>query len=185
MDTSYKFLTIGILHFGRMGLSLASELTRSGYRVVTCTGGRSQETQKRAKSLSVPDLPSVGDVFNTSDVIISICSGGGYYDIAKQASSCEFGGIYVDANDMPAEMAFKLNEILSNRCRYVDASIYGYPLPGPENSTTERKIYVSGSGSGVVSEIFTGTAFEVVSTTTTGKMAKQQRLRTEAISRTE
>lgn len=185
MGTNYKYLTIGILHFGGMGSSLASELMSNGYRVITSTSERSSETKKRVNSLLVPDLPSIEDVFDTSDVIISICSGGGYYHLAKTANSCKFSGIYVEANDMPPEMASELNDMLSSKCKYVDAAIYGYPLPGPKNSTNERKIYVSGSGSGVVSEIFAGTAFDVVTTSTTGKMAKQKRMQTEVISRTE
>lgn len=185
MGTNYKNFTIGILHFGRMGSSLASELMSNGYRVITSTSERSSETKKRVKSLLVPDLPSIKDVFDTSDVIISICSGGGYYHLAETASSCKFSGVYVEANDMPPEMASELNEMLSSSCKYIDAAIYGYPLPGPKNSTNERKIYVSGSSSGIVSSIFGGTAFDVVRTSTTGKMAKQQRMRTEAISRTE
>lgn len=160
---------------GKMGSSIASELIGNGYTVVTSTTGRSEHTKERAKSLRIADLPTTKDVFDIADVIISICSGGGYYPLAIEAHDYEFSGVYVDANAMPPDHANEIRHLLSGVCQYVDAGIYGYPIPEPEGFTTERTVYAHGPGSGVLAALLMDTAFTVIQTTKPGKFVKEER----------
>lgn len=181
MATNSKNLVIGVLSIGKMGSSIASQLLHNGYTVVTSTTGRSEFTKDRTKSLRIADLPLSADVFDMADVVVSICSGGGYYPLAREAYERQFSGIYVEANAMPPDHAVEISNLLSPVCQYVDAGIYGYPIPEPEGFTTERTIYSYGNGSGVLAQLLMETAFTVVQTKKSGKMVKEERHQHEAL----
>lgn len=178
-------MVIGILHMGKMGSSLAAELKKKGHTVITSTVNRSEETKRRTRELLIADLPSEEDVFHMADMVISICSGGGYMAIAQKAKDTWFPGFYIEANSMPAQDADTIRQLLINVCSYVDAGIYGYPIPEPEGFTTERTIYAQGFGSQVLRSLLEGTAFNVEVTWGPGKVAKEERHQREAASRTQ
>lgn len=159
-----------------MGGSIASQLIKNHYTVITSTADRSPSTKARVRELCIVDLPSRVDVFNASDIVVSVCSGGGYYSLAREAHQQKFTGIYIDANSMPPEHAAEISLLLSSTCQYVDAAIYGYPIPEPKGFTTERTIYAHGSGATALAELLENTAFVVVQTDIPGKLAKNERL---------
>lgn len=181
MVTNSKNIVIGVLSIGKMGSSIASQLGTNGYTVVTSTAGRSDSTKERVRGLQIADLPLPADVFDISDVVISICSGGGYYPLAREAYERRFSGVYVDANAVPPDHAMEISNLLTPVCQYVDAGIYGYPIPEPEGFTTERTVYAYGKGSGVLAQILMDTAFTVVQTKKSGKAVKEERHQYEAL----
>jgi len=183
MGTNYKNLVIGVLSMGKMGSSIASQLRNNGYTVVTSTTGRSEHTKDRARELRIADLPSSADVFDMADVVFSICSGGGYYPLAREAYERGFSGVYVEANSVPPDHAVEVSNLLSPICQYVDAGIYGYPIPEPAGFTTERTVYAYGKGAGVLAELLSDTAFTVIQTDKPGKVIKEERHQYEALNR--
>eukprot|EP00750_Incisomonas_marina_P002916 INCI12768.1.p1 GENE.INCI12768.1~~INCI12768.1.p1 ORF type:complete len:660 (-),score=98.66 INCI12768.1:33-2012(-) len=64
--------TIGLLHPGEMGISLAACLLRRGHRVLWCGEGRSSATRLRAESFGLVEVDSLESMVAAADVIISL-----------------------------------------------------------------------------------------------------------------
>ena len=63
---------IAILMPGDMGHGCATVFRQHGMRVITCLNGRSQRTRALAKKAGLEDMPTLGDVMQTADLILSI-----------------------------------------------------------------------------------------------------------------
>ena len=64
--------TLAILMPGDMGHGCASQFRQHGLRVVTCLAGRSQRTKSLAETAGLENLPSLGDLVQSADLILSI-----------------------------------------------------------------------------------------------------------------
>ena len=64
--------------------------------------------------------------------------------------------------------------------KYVDAAIYGYPIPGPEGFTNERSFYLFGEDAEIVANLFEETPFTGVVLDEPAKMFRKQRMDKEA-----
>ena len=64
--------------------------------------------------------------------------------------------------------------------KYVDAAIYGYPIPGPEGFTNERSFYLFGQDAEIVANLFEETPFNGIVLNEPAKMFRKQRMDKEA-----
>jgi L-threonate 2-dehydrogenase len=63
---------IDILMRGDMGHGCASVFGQHGMRVITCLHGRSQRTRALAEKVGIENMPTLDDVMQTADLILSI-----------------------------------------------------------------------------------------------------------------
>lgn len=155
---------IGILHPGEMGSTVGRVLKEKGHIVVWASEGRSDQTWERANWFS--DLGTIKEVAKEADVIFSICQQVGVVPNFAEVERNGFKGIYVDANFIDQDSENWNKRETFDECAqrsgfdYVDGAIYGYPIPGPRDCTTERTFYLSGEKADVIVELFEDTPFE-------------------------
>ena len=175
-------MNITILHPGAMGSTIARALTPKGHDVYWVPAGRSDATKTRAEELGLKEFSSLAEAFASSDVIISICMGAGVIPNATEAVRNNFTGIYVDLNHVGGveemnDLAFILE---AGSIRYVEGSIYGWPVPAPPGHTDERILYLGGpqseeSDTNIIAGLFTDTFFDVLVSSESAKQLKQKR----------
>lgn len=186
-------MKIGILHPGVMGSSVGLVLQEKGHDIFWASEERSQETKERAKPFI--EKQTVKEVFDEVEVVFSICMQAGV--ISNLAAACDSGyeGIYVDANFVDGADIKKHIETVNAKgmlqrelfavgnmgsFKYVDAAIYGYPIPGPEGFTNERSFYLFGEDAEIVANLFEETPFTGVVLDEPAKMFRKQRMDKEA-----
>ena len=113
--------TVGVLHPGAMGVSVAAACTAD---VVWCADGRSPDTAQRADRAGLAAVATLGDLVERSDVIVSVCPPGSAVDVADSVQERGFDGIYVDANAIAPDTA---RAIATRFDRFVDGGIIGPP----------------------------------------------------------
>ena len=160
MDTQFSPQSdknIGILSPGKMGVTLAYSLKRSGHNLFWVSDGRSDETRARADEFGLVDVNNVKNLVDRCDFIFCIGDGGVALDFANFIAESKYQGIYVDANGLWGEESEKeiFNIVTSSGVRYVEAGLYGWPYPGKEGYTDEHTIYLSGSNASSVADLFT------------------------------
>ena len=152
--------TIGILHPGAMGISVAESLIAAGNEVMWCSDGRSPESKERART--VADLVDTGwlnGLVNRSKLIISVVPPAAALDVAFEVSSLGYRGLYLDANAISPETArLVAREVESSGAQYIDGGIIGPPA-AKEGST---RLYISGDGANTVSDRLNGGLLETI-----------------------
>lgn len=125
-----KIDTVAILSTGEMGHNVARVLKEYGLRTVTCLAGRSERTARLADKVGVTNLPTLTDVVDQSDIIISIVVPSGAVPLAEEigeimartGKSC----LFADANAISATTAKAIEgTIMRAGARFVDVSIIG------------------------------------------------------------
>lgn len=133
--------TIGILHPGAMGISVAASAIRSGHRVCYASEGRSQATRARAAEHHLQDLVTVAKLCHTCSILISVCPPHAAEEVALQAIAGGFNGLYLDANAIAPQKAGRIGEMLSQAgIPFVDGGLIG----GPAWTPGETWLYLSG-----------------------------------------
>lgn len=148
--------TIGILSLGKMGATIAHGLSEKGYRLVTFTGDRSEETKQRATDFCVEQLDSISAVMDESDYIFVITNGDGAEAICKELTNNHYKGVVIESNGMwglESEEEFRARYADAG-VEYVDCSLYGWPYPGKDGYTQEHTIYLSGEKASEVGDLF-------------------------------
>jgi 3-hydroxyisobutyrate dehydrogenase-like beta-hydroxyacid dehydrogenase len=121
-------VTVGVLHPGEMGASVAAAARRGGAEVVWASQGRSTATHARAVADDLRDVGTLQNLVQTSDVIVSVCPPGMAADVARAVANCKFSRIYVDANAVSPETARKIAAIIEQGgATFVDGGIIGPP----------------------------------------------------------
>lgn len=119
---------IGILHPGEMGISIAACALNSGQQVHWASEGRSEITLQRAHRYGLVDLGTRARLFETCEVILSVCPPHAAEKVASQAVDGGFQGIYLDANAISPERARRIDAQMTGRgIQFVDGSIIGPP----------------------------------------------------------
>ena len=190
-------MKIGILHPGSMGSSVGLVLQEQGHDVFWASEERSEATRERAKSFI--EKETIEELLDEVGVVFSICWQGGVIPNLHAATSANYEGIFVDANFVEGGDIGKhiqasnskgifQSELLAvsnmGSFSYVDAAIYGYPIPGPDNYTNERSFYLFGDDAGIIADLFEETPFDGVVLDEPAKMFRQQRMDNEADERT-
>ncbi len=133
--------TIGILHPGEMGASLAATALRSGCDVVWASAGRSTATHARAVEAGLTDVGTLQALVERSDVVVAICPPHAAEDVAGEVVAAGFDGLYVDANAIAPERAARLERALANAgVAFVDGGVIGPPAWSPGST----RLYLSG-----------------------------------------
>ena len=190
-------MKIGILHPGSMGSSVGLVLQEQGHDVFWASEERSEATRERAKSFI--EKETIEELLGEVDVVFSICWQGGVLPNIHSATWFNYEGIFVDANFVEGGDIGKHIQALNSKgmfqsellavsnmgsFSYVDAAIYGYPIPGPDNYTNERSFYLFGDDAGIIADLFEETPFDGVVLDEPAKMFRQQRMDNEADERT-
>ena len=152
--------TIGILHPGEMGISVAASALQSGHQVCYASEGRSDATLARAAEHDLHDLKTLAELCKTCSIIISVCPPHAAVDVAQQVIDRGFKGLYLDANAISPHKSQRVGEMLTSAdIRYVDGGIIGGPawIPG------ETWLYLSGveSESKLIEKCFSEGPLEV------------------------
>jgi 3-hydroxyisobutyrate dehydrogenase-like beta-hydroxyacid dehydrogenase len=149
--------TIGILHPGAMGISIAACALRSGHRVCYASEGRSDATRARASEHHLRDLGTLVELCKTCSIIISVCPPHAAEDVAKQVIANGFNGLYLDANAVSPQKARRIGVMLSSAgIIFVDGGIIG----GPAWTPGETWLYLSGNEAERIVDCFTAGSLE-------------------------
>lgn len=143
--------TIGILHPGAMGLSVAASAQKSGHKVYWVSEGRSPQTAERAARLNLPDAHTLAALCETCSVILSVCPPAAAEAQAKEVLDHGFRGLYVDMNAIAPQRVIRIADMMANHgTRFVSGSIIGGPAWQP-NTTW---LYLSGAEAQSVADLF-------------------------------
>ena len=143
--------TIGIIHPGAMGISVAASALRSGHRVCYVSEGRSEATRARAAEYKLRDLGSLATLCAECSIIVSVCPPHAAEDVARQVISHGFKGLYLDANAISPQKADRIGKLLAQAgISFVDGGIIG----GPAWTPGETWLYLSGKKAKQVADCF-------------------------------
>ncbi len=139
-----------------MGSAVGRLLTEQGHEVLYASSGRSASTQERAEWAGLTDATTPAALARHSEIVLSICPPHAARDVATALAG--YGGTYVDANAVAPETVREIGSLIEGGGgRMVDGGIIGGP---PERPGTTR-LYVSGTATDVVTDLFAGTALDV------------------------
>jgi len=170
--------TIGILHIGTMGYTMADALIRGGHDVISACDGRSEATRSRAVDVGAREVGTIEQMATEADAIISIClasiegemadwdeelqtmvtADGRYpkalrFPIVDKLVERNFKGIFVDANWVHPEHYEDWWKRTDDLESYVECGIYGYPLTH-EHGDLRRFLWLSGKDSSTIGGYF-------------------------------
>lgn len=152
-----KKQTIGILHPGLMGISVAVSAQNSGYMVYWASNGRSTQTRERADKHQLLDAETLDQLCQTCSVIISVCPPHAAEDVADAVLSQNFRGIYADANAISPQRATRIEQAMTTAgVAFVDGGIIG----GPAWQPGKTWLYLSGSQAQTVANCFSAGPLE-------------------------
>ena len=149
--------TIGILHPGAMGISVAASALHSGHQVCYASEGRSDVTRARASEHNLSDLVTLDELCQSCSIIISICPPHAAEEVASQVVTNKFEGLYLDANAISPQKANRIGEKLSGAgISFVDGGIIG----GPAWTPGETWLYLSGKDAARIAACFSAGSLE-------------------------
>ena len=144
-------ISLGILHPGDMGISVAATAKNSGCSVYWCSQGRSQQTRNRADNLGLQDAPTLETLCSTCEVLVSVCPPHAAIEQGKAAVTAGFKGLYADINAIAPTTANELNKIMTSAgINFVDGGVIGLPATVPGTTW----LYLSGQKADQVAEYF-------------------------------
>ena len=120
--------TIGVLHPGEMGSSVAAAARAGGSRVIWASAGRGEATRKRAEAEGLEDVATLVRLARESEIILSVCPPANAPDVAREVAAARFGGTFVDGNAVAPATTRAIGEIVTaGGARFVDGGIIGPP----------------------------------------------------------
>lgn len=133
--------TIGILHPGEMGISIAASALNTRHPVYWASEGRSRQTQERAQKYNLLDAHSLAHLCETCSIIVSVCPPDAAEDIATSVMAHGFSGLYLDANAISPQRAGRIGQAVEQAgATFVDGGIIGGPAWKPHSTW----LYLSG-----------------------------------------
>lgn len=142
--------TIGFLHPGDMGASLAAALKDNDRVTGLWAGqGRSPATAERAADAGLSDVVITEGMTDSADAIVSICPPAAAEAVARSVADTGFDGIYVDANAISPATSTRIGHLFD---RYVDGGVIGPPAHRP--GTT--RLYLAGAEAAAVASWWSG-----------------------------
>jgi 3-hydroxyisobutyrate dehydrogenase-like beta-hydroxyacid dehydrogenase len=136
-----------------MGTTVAAACTGE---VLWCSAGRSDATAGRAATAGLVAVPTLGELVERSDVIVSVCPPGSATTVAVDVAELGFDGVYVDANAIAPDAA---RTIAARFDRFVDGGIIGPPA----HRAGTTRLYLSGDDPAVtrtVAELWAGSLLD-------------------------
>ena len=146
--------TIAILSPGDMGHGVGKALAEHGYRVITCLDGRSQRTRDLAAAAGIADVPSLGEMVQEADLVMSILVPAQAVGVARDAADAmRATGVsrpFADCNAVSPRSAAEMASIVGAAGgEYIDGGIVG---GSPARGAVPR-IYTSGPRAGLMDEL--------------------------------
>lgn len=143
--------TVGVLHPGAMGISVAATIQRGGHTVCWSSEGRSVQTRDRAAQHGLIDAGTLADLCARSEILVSVCPPHAADDVAEAVIACGFNGVYLDANAIAPQKAIRIGRKLGAAgIAFVDGGIIGGPAWQPGRTW----LYLSGPMAAQVSTLF-------------------------------
>jgi len=133
--------TVGILHPGAMGVSVAASAKNTGHTVYWASECRSPQTHERAEKVGLMDIHRIARLCNECSVIVSVCPPDAAEDVAQEVIDHDFTGIYLDANAISPQRTTRIGKAMADAgVEFVDGGIIGGPAWKPESTW----LYLSG-----------------------------------------
>lgn len=143
--------SIGVLHPGEMGISVAVSAIRNGHIVHWASENRSPMSLSRAVEHKLIDSVSLSQLCRDSQIILGICPPHAAEDVAKSVVAAGYRGYYLDANAISPQRAVRIGRMMeTNGIRFIDGSIVG----GPAWKLKETWLYLSGREAKVIADCF-------------------------------
>jgi len=149
--------TVGILHPGAMGASVAAAARAGGATVLWASEGRSGATAARATAAGLEDAGTLEALCQRAPIILSVCPPDAAEALAETVIATGFDGIFVDANAIAPERARRIaGRIEAAGARYVDGGIIGPPVA----AASAACLYLSGGEAAAVAALFEGSMLD-------------------------
>jgi len=133
--------TVGVLHPGNMGISIAASAQNGGNAVYWASADRSSQTRERAEKHGLLDAGSVAELCSVSSLTICVCPPHAALEVAREVMGHGFGGVYVDANAISPRRATQIAQVVeAGAAEFVDGGIIGGPAWKPGTTW----LYLSG-----------------------------------------
>jgi len=133
--------TVGVLHPGSMGATVAAAVRDTGNRVLWCPEGRSAATVQRAHDAGFTAVGSLSELAGTCDTVLSICPPAAAESVAEAVAQAGFTGIYIEANAINPQRLERIARILGSRsATVVDAAVMTSPSA---NGGRDIRIYLA------------------------------------------
>jgi 3-hydroxyisobutyrate dehydrogenase-like beta-hydroxyacid dehydrogenase len=143
--------SIGILHPGEMGISIAASAKNSGCDVHWVSEGRRNATRERAAKFGLHEVKTLKDVCEQCPVIISVCPPHAAEDQAQNVVKAGFRGLFVEGNAIAPDRTIKIGEMMTKAgVSFVDGGIVGLPAWKPHSTC----LYLSGPRAAEVTPYF-------------------------------
>lgn len=153
-------ITVGLLHPGRMGAAIATQITINGHTVLWCPDGRSTATLRRAEDAGLRPAP-LGELVTNSEIVLSICPPAVAEEIATTIAALGCSGIYVEANAISSARMHRVSTLFTDTgTTVIDGCIFGSPRGGQ----LPAQLYLAGAPAACrqVADMFTGSLVEPV-----------------------
>jgi 3-hydroxyisobutyrate dehydrogenase-like beta-hydroxyacid dehydrogenase len=148
---------IGILHPGKMGISIAASAINNEHQVLWASENRSDKTRLRAEKYGLIELDSLVELCQTCEIIFCICPPHAAEDVANSVIEHGFNGYYLDANAISPQRAIKIGQMMETAgISLVDGGIIGGPAWRPK----ETFLYLSGKDANIIADCFTSGPLE-------------------------
>lgn len=149
--------SIGILHPGAMGVSVAAAAQNSNHQVYWVSKGRSVQTRERAKKFALLDAETLEGLCEACEIIVSVCPPHAAEEVAKGVVAHTYRGIYLDANAISPQRAIRIREkVEAAGARFVDGGIIG----GPAWEPGKTWLYLSGESASEAAAFFSAGPLE-------------------------
>jgi 3-hydroxyisobutyrate dehydrogenase-like beta-hydroxyacid dehydrogenase len=143
--------SIGILHPGEMGISVAASAKNSGCDVYWTSEGRSAATRERVAKVGLHEASTLSELCSRCAIVMSVCPPHAAEDVANDVLRTGFRGLFVDANAIAPQRTIKIGEAMVKAgVGFVDGGIVGFPAWKPHTTC----LYLSGPRAKDVSECF-------------------------------
>jgi 3-hydroxyisobutyrate dehydrogenase-like beta-hydroxyacid dehydrogenase len=152
-----KNQTLGILHPGNMGISIAASAQNSGCQVYWASAGRSAQTRDRAARFQLHDAHTLADLCDVCSIVVSVCPPHAAEEVAAQVADAGFSGLYVDANAISPQRAVRIGETMAAAgVAFVDGGIVG----GPAWEPGQTWLYLAGDQAEAIAACFSAGPLE-------------------------
>jgi len=143
--------TIGILHPGAMGISVAASAQNSGHTVYWASAKRSAPTRERAEKYHLLDAANLEQLCQNCSIIISVCPPHAAEEVATSVLAHNFNGLYVDANAISPQRVNRIEQAMTAAgVEFVDGGIIG----GPAWQPGQTRLYLSGRQAQTIAACF-------------------------------
>ena len=137
--------TVAILSPGDMGHAVGQRLRENELDVVTYLAGRSDRTRSLAEKAGIRDVPTMEELVEQSDLIMSMTVSAAVTDVTQQVADALIttgaDTLFAECNAISPRLVRDLKPVITGAGgRFVDVSIIG----GPPRSGYSPHFYVSG-----------------------------------------